>query len=282
MIGIFPWAGFGLAFGLCKAFPQFLGLLFTLNIWFLSVPHTFSTLTRSDRRTQASAVKTVFTFLALLVAIIALSHFFNFVLIFTFYFFWQQFHYSKQNFGIARYGAGEQKREFIDHCFYLLVPFVAVMGLFSSGPQVFFSYLIDNPFPFALSRSQALIANVILMVSYVMVRKKAILPAVQHVALFSMAYLGIESFAVGWLCLNVFHNLQYLKFMFLYERRIQFLILPIILSLAVYGLELSAFVGFSFILALNFTHYVLDGFIWKRRGGEIASLSLQYSEKQAH
>ncbi len=274
-----PWAGFGLAFGLSKAFPQFLWLWFTLNIWILSVPHTFSTLTRSDRRERGAIFKTIFIFMSLFGSVLLVSHFINFVLIFSFYFFWQQFHYSKQNFGIARYGKHVHKAELVDHCFFLLVPLISVLGLFSSGPQVFFSYLINSPFSFSISRSQALILNLILLVSYLGFRRKVMQPALQHVALFSMAYLGIESFAVGWLCLNVFHNLQYLKFMFRFENRIQFLILPLMLSLALYGLEASAMVGFSFILALNFTHYVLDGIIWRRRAVEISSLSSLVFEK---
>jgi hypothetical protein len=74
--------------------------------------------------------------------------------------------------------------------------------------------------------------------------------------------------------MNVFHNLQYLKFMKSYEEKLSFLRVPLVLTLLLYILQFHVFkgliflslpLGLSLMLALNFTHYTLDGLIWKNR-----------------
>ena len=241
------------------------GFLFAINIWMLSIPHTFSTLTRSDLRSSQKIVRTLAIFVFFIGSIFLLSQFINFAIIFTGYFLWQQYHYSKQNYGIARWGNTDQKTSFNDQLFYLIIPIITLLGLFSKGPQIFFNYLIQNPIPYSLQIKHALILNFILTLAYIGFRPKSWKNATQHTVLFSVSYLFIDDFYKGWLCLNIFHNLQYLRFMQVFEKNIKFLILPLVLTALVFVLETKTYMLLSMMLALNFTHYTLDSMIWKRK-----------------
>jgi hypothetical protein len=116
-----------------------------------------------------------------------------------------------------------------------------------------------------------------------------------HVAIFLVAYIGIEDADTGWLAINVWHNLQYVLVVWMMNQKkyaggidpaAQFLsrisqpgrlaiyfasclaistLVYVVLGsfVAIVGGGLAITVGIY--MGINFHHYVVDALIWKRR-----------------
>lgn len=271
---ILPWCGVGFVYLFNKTFPTSFNTLFLLNIWLFSMPHTFSTFTRGDRRSAKKIAYTLALIALFLGSIVVVSNISGLVFLYSLYFYWQQFHYGKQNFGISRWNENKAPT-FIDKSFYLTIVGLSLIGLLSEGPQSFFGYMLFNPFTFSVSKIAIFSLMMAMTEAYILFRPGQLRHALSHTLIFTLAYLYCEHFVVGWLLLNIFHNLQYLKFMKAYETRFSFILAPLVLTLTLYILQFHVFKGlfvFSLpislvlMLALNFTHYSLDGLIWKRNG----------------
>lgn len=272
MIHLLPWGGAGLVFLMYKIFPTSFNTLFLINIWLFSLPHTFSTFTRSDRRDFKKVFVTICMLFLFLISIMMFSQFSGMVVLYSLYFYWQQFHYGKQNFGLAQWGS-ERKPGLLDKGFYLSIVGLSLLGLLGGESQAFFGYVLYTPFKMNLSVEWIFTLMMIMTAGYIYYRPDQKTHAVQHTLIFSLAYLYCEHFALGWLILNVFHNLQYLKFMQSFEKKLSYLLLPTVLTLVLYFLQFhvlkglilfSVPVSLGLMLALNFTHYTLDGLIWRR------------------
>jgi hypothetical protein len=270
---LLPWCGVGLVYFLNKFFPTSFNTLFLINIWLFSLPHTFSTFSRSDRRSTKQIALTTTLILFFLISVLTVSNVSGVVFLYSVYFFWQQFHYGKQNFGLANWQR-VGRPNFLDKMFYLSIVALSLVGLLSDGPQAFFGYALYSPFTQTISKVSIFSSMFALNILYLVFRPKQLVHALSHTLIFSFAYLYCEHFALGWLLMNVFHNLQYLKFMKSYEEKLSFLRVPLVLTLLLYILQFHVFkgliflslpLGLSLMLALNFTHYTLDGLIWKNR-----------------
>ena len=209
-----------------------------------------------------------------LISVMMISQFSGMVVLYSLYFYWQQFHYGKQNFGLGQWGS-ERKPNLIDKSFYLVIVALSLIGLLGGESQAFFGYVLYTPFKTNLSSWWIFAVMMLLTLSYILYRPDQKFHALGHTLIFSLAYLYCEHFALGWLILNVFHNLQYLKFMKSFEKKLSYLILPAVLTFTLYLLQFHVLKGFilfsvpvslGLMLALNFTHYTLDGLIWKRSG----------------
>lgn len=272
MIHLLPWCGAGLIFCLYKIFPTSFNVLFLINIWLFSMPHTFSTFTRSDRRETKKVFLTLGLIGLFLVSIMMISQLSGMVVLYSLYFYWQQFHYGKQNLGVGQWRS-ERRAGFIDKSFYLIIVAMSLLGLLSGEPQAFFGYVLFSPLKLDFSNGWIFFLMLLFTVGYVLYRPEQLKDAFGHTLIFSVAYLYCEHFALGWLILNVFHNLQYLKFMQSFERKLSYLLLPLVLTFVLYLLQFHVFKGLilfslplslGLMLALNFTHYTLDGLIWKK------------------
>lgn len=270
---LLPWCGIGLIFGVYKLFPESFTALFLLNIWLLSLPHTFATFTRKDRRTKKEMTLTLGLLAVFFMSVIGFASVAGLVALNSLYFYWQQFHYGKQNYGLAVLKS-EGKRSKADQLFYLAIVLMALIGLHANGVQSFFGYVLYAPFRIEVSVLAVFIVMALTTFCFCLLRPQQSKDAVGHTLIFSFAYLYCEHFAVGWLLLNVFHNLQYLTLMTGHEERLSFLILPACLTVVVYGMQyfgLSGLIlftiplGLGLMMTLNFTHYTLDGLIWKRK-----------------
>ena len=119
---------------------------------------------------------------------------------------------------------------------------------------------------------------------------------ISHFIVFSLGYYFIENINLGWLVINVWHNAQYLLFVWLYNNKkfksgidpkhkliswlsqdnkvIHYFLGCFLLSTLFYfttskTLGLVSLTSLPLILifyqTINFHHYVVDGFIWKIR-----------------
>jgi hypothetical protein len=122
--------------------------------------------------------------------------------------------------------------------------------------------------------------------------------AVTHLAVFAIGYIVVSDISPGWLIINIWHNAQYLLFVWLYNARrhggdgvptgarllswmsrpahwpiylavclagtaIFYGLITYLANLAFAGL--AAGVTLIFYQAVNFHHYVVDSIIWKLR-----------------
>ncbi|TGM72897.1 hypothetical protein EHR01_16870 [Leptospira mtsangambouensis] len=125
---------------------------------------------------------------------------------------------------------------------------------------------------------------------------------ISHLIVFYLGYIWIEELCSGWLLVNVWHNVQYIAYVWIYNQKrfvigidtnakvlswlsqrglghtILYFIFTIALALPMYyllpeiGFTLDGFfqnqlVPMAVVLVMSFTfhHYIVDGVIWKRR-----------------
>ena len=267
MIYFIPWLLVAITFVLVSFSPISFPLLFAVNIWGLSMPHTFSTYTRHDLRNKRTALSALLLFLLIIISLIIIKINIGLVIIYSIYFFWQQFHYTKQNMGIA-IRKNKNKTLIIDHLFFLLVSLISTLTIFNNGNVQFFGYSLIAPIPFSLNHQIAILINIILLLTYCIIRPANWKMAISHTLIFSVSYIFLNNFALGWLLLNIFHNSQYLIFMKNHEKNYFFILYALLFSMLFYFIiKQDSFIELSIVLmlAMNFTHYLFDGFIWKRK-----------------
>jgi hypothetical protein len=119
---------------------------------------------------------------------------------------------------------------------------------------------------------------------------------VSHMAIFATGYLLIDDINVGWLVLNVWHNLQYLFIVWMYntnrfkngvdERHrfistisqpqnvVRYVAISVLIATVLYfaiqqGIQYVTSsvmsVSFAVYMTINFHHYIVDAIIWRRR-----------------
>lgn len=271
MIYIVPWILVGLGALAVHIHPVSLTLLFSLNVWCLSMPHSFSTYTRHDLRSASVAMRALILFIIFFILLNITMNRMGFVTIYSFYFYWQQFHYTKQNMGIGIWKKQNrtQKELLIDYAFYFLTSILSIAASFSDGGIQFFGYSLINPFTILTFNPHYVIGfNLLILILYIYQRPLAWKMAITHSLIYSLAYLLLNNFVLGWILLNIFHNSQYLIFMKQEESNLHFLLYAAALTIAIYlVLHVDTLISLTIaiMLSLNFTHYVFDTFIWKKK-----------------
>ncbi|MBU6153412.1 MAG: hypothetical protein KGP28_03830 [Bdellovibrionales bacterium] len=247
-------AGFG--------FVSYEKLVF-FNVWLLSVPHTFSTFFRHDLRTPKKGMFAIFAFFLFLGILTAVSSKVDLGIFIAVYFFAQQIHYARQNYGIARILEAGRDRSRLESLFYPSVALISVLGAVSKGPINFFGFAVKNPLPFLVSEPVTAVLLSVILGAFLLNRSRDRWPpALMHFGMNAAIFLFSQHFTLVWFVINVLHNLQYLQLMVRTERSARILVFPYILSLA-----LALFSGLPgmilVFLSLNFTHYLWDSRIWR-------------------
>ena len=212
----------------------FMPVLFA-DIWLLGYHHVIATYTRlCFDRASARIHWSLLTWvpLALLAAVVALAYGVGIWTLTSVYLYWQWWHYTRQSWGVAQIyrrkagpaSSGDDPRLY-QAAFYLL-PLWGILhrshqdpGSFLGGP------LTVVPVPeFAVT--VVAFATIVTLGSWFATRVAAwqrgeLAPAhtlyvMSHVTVFSLGYLVIEDLTVGWLFVNIWHNLQYLLIVWLY------------------------------------------------------------------
>lgn len=315
----------GLAFALAGTAlvrpDLFMPLMFA-DLWLLGYHHVIATYTklvgsRSDRKQNAFLVYVLLPLV--LFSTFAVGVGAGVFVIVTVYFFWQWFHYARQSWGIAqRYrrkaGGLPWDNERLSEVTLWSVP---VWGILSrchqqSGQFLFMDIWMPQ-IPLILVNAAG-VASAALVAWWVVTRIQAFrrgelalghtLFIASHLLVFAVGYGFIENINVGWLLVNVWHNAQYVTFVWLYNRQrfaegikgdalivstlsqpgylraAGYYVFCILISTVVYkamsGVADMAFANETgvltvsqfmilFAMTLNFHHYVVDGIIWKRK-----------------
>jgi len=307
--------------------PEWFAPILFLDLWLLGHPHVAATFTRLafDAASLREHRLLMLGLPWLVVAVtFAVGRTLGLGALATTYLYWQWFHYTRQGYGIARiYGrkAGLPEAKHMRSTIALLyaVPLWGILHRSWQDPERFLTLPVAClPTP-RLAVALAAGASAAALLVWILEQARAaragrlhlplVLYVVSHTAVFATGYVAIRHIDHGWLLLNVWHNAQYLLFVWHYNhkslqgRPVPAGRLPAALdrargrSLPAFGLlcvGLGSIVygGVALVLGLdpvaavpvaavvvyqtiNFHHYIVDGLIWKvRRPGVQKTLAL--------
>ncbi len=285
------------------------------DLWFFGYHHVIATYTRLcfDRQ-SARQYRFFLIVLPVLVcgATAALAFGLGIWSIVTLYLYWQWFHYTRQSWGIGRAyrrkaGIADDTDALLTKGAYYLPPLWGILYRSWQAPEQFLGLPVKViPVPGLLVDAVA-VAAIACTALWFARRLRLVLRGEEaplytiysftHVAIFGLGYIALRDINVGWLIINIWHNTQYLLFVWLFNTRkfsggVQpqarllswisqpgrwaiyaavclaitaafYVLISFVANLAFAALAVSA----TLILfqAVNFHHYVVDSFIWKLR-----------------
>jgi hypothetical protein len=294
--------------------PELFVPVLILDLWFLGYHHVIATYTRLcfDRKSFGEHWPLLIILLpAVAIITLAIAYGVGLWVIVSIYFYWQWFHYTRQSWGISRAYRGKDRSAlyedgWLDQAIFYALPVLGILHRSNQNPGEFIGLeLRVIPIPSALV-SLATAAAIALLAIWVFRRLQAwregrlatihTLYLATHFLVFAVAYLLIEDVTVGWLVINIWHNAQYVLFVWMFNTKrfkngsdpdarflsyisqpnrlwLYFLTCIGITGVLYWGVlgTLSAFffAGLSATIILyqivNFHHYIVDSMIWKVR-----------------
>jgi hypothetical protein len=306
--------------GAVAAVPALFLPLLIFHTWCFGFDHVLATFTKlaglpEDRR------KNRFLIFALPPLIFGLTlligHHGGVGAIATGYFFFQWFHTTRQSWGIAQHyrraagGLGADPR-WLSELTMWSVPVWGILFRCHQQPPRFLGMELLLPAVPRVIVAVVGVAAVLLTAGFVGTRWWAwrrgqlslphALYVSSHLLVFALAYLVVEDLLAGWLLVNVWHNVQYLAYVWMHNRArfgesvrkdapllswlcqrgraVFYFAALLLISAALFG-SIYAVLGrvdlwlegriisisLVFALALNFHHYLVDGLIWRRARG---------------
>lgn len=294
--------------------PSLFPMILFIDLWLLGYHHVISTFTRIlfDRE-SFSQYWTLVTILPVVVlaGVVAMAQLIGFWSVATLYLYWQWFHYSRQSYGIAQ--AYRRKSPTLvtesSTLFQVIFYLVPVWGILHRSAQAPTSFLAMElrvlPVPGIVADAVGAVAIAALVLwagrKVVEARRGQLAVAhtmfvASHFAVFLVGYVLLDNINHGWLVLNVWHNAQYIMFVWLYNNnRFKNQVDPKhkLLSTLSQTRNIALYLGFSLaattlfyvlirevaivvatgaftavVLAyqvLNFHHYIVDAIIWRSR-----------------
>ena len=294
--------------------PRLFAPILALDLWLLGYHHVVATFTRLAFDAESFREnKFLVTWLPLMVLAgtlgLALSA--GAWSLASIYLYWQWFHYTRQSFGISQaFRRKATGAEIMDGwTFQAVVYLVPVWGILHRSAQAPATFLGTQlkVIPVAPIVADVVgwvaLASVIYWAGRTAVAAKRGKIAVLHTAymashfsVFIIGYVLIESINFGWLVVNIWHNAQYLLFVWLFnnqryqgridekhlrisilsqrENVIKYVVFCLALSTAIYlalrlGLMMLPFAILPAMAVtyqtINFHHYIVDAIIWRRK-----------------
>lgn len=309
-----------LAGAVSGARPDWFLTILILNLWLLGYHHVMSTYTRlvfdaeSRRRHLHLYTSLPLGVLAVTAGLAATG---GAALIATIYLHWQWFHYTRQSEGIARaYAARGRHRETMNGTWnriaFWSMPVAGMLTISARAPEQFLGLpVLVLPVPVWLADGALVFALFVAagwLVHYLPRWLRGECSScwtgyfISHVVIFLSAYVVVEHLNHGWLIVNIWHNAQYIAFVWLYNHNryrqgvdaqapllstlsqahnvVPYLLICVALSTTFYLLvELGtdwysagalplALIAYQ---AINFHHYIVDALVWKLRRPEVGT-----------
>lgn len=328
-IAVLPLIGIASGFLVTYDNSLFMPIL-VADLWLLGYHHVIATYTRLmfDKKSFVeNRALIIYLFPAVALVVAGLAIFVGVWTVATIYVYWQWWHYTRQSEGISKAYAGKAQHKnlgnpYIRRAAFYAVPVSGILTL-SNRPSNEFLFLPFRQLPVAdavVSAAYIVTAAVLAMWIFEQIKAyragKLAAPYVayvlSHIAVYYVAYIHLTEFNYGWLAINIWHNGQYVMFVWLFNNRRfngkpndeQKLLSTIsqdgrialyfatcfVLSTATYFLletyvatALSSFFALGASVAavivyqtINFHHYIVDSLIWKLRKPRIRqNLGLQ-------
>lgn len=293
--------------------------LLVADLWLLGYHHVVATYTRlafdsASFRQHRKLVLYLPPVVALAVLALVLSA--GLWVVATIYLYWQWYHYTRQSEGISKaYGGKSRDRQLgdlrIGRLAFYMVPAAGILAASARDPDKFLGMPVATlPVPDGLVLPILALAATA-FAAWVWEQFKAwragqlalpyVLYVTSHFVIYSTAYIWLENLDHGWLVINIWHNAQYIGFVWLFNNRrfggkvsaehpfistisqnrrfLLYTAVCLTISTAIYYL-LGAFAvdGLKDVLhisapaaaliiyqTINFHHYVVDATIWKLR-----------------
>jgi len=290
--------------GVALARPSALPMVLALDFWLLAGPHVGATWSRIalDGATVRERWFLLFVLPPLVLALnVAVGWVGGAVALSTLYYLWQSWHYTKQSYGIARAyqrAAGRAQRDWLADGVIFAFPIWGLCHRASQQPTTFYEAPIWLPaVPVGVASAAAIVA-LGLLAGWLLRGARGegqTLFVLSHVVITGVSYVVVRDVTQGWLFLNVWHNAQYLFFVWAHGRRrfagridareprLSWLMQPrnvlwwvafcVGSSATVYWVLGRAVDGASWgvlpvaLIAyqtFNFHHYLVDAVIWRR------------------
>ncbi len=294
--------------------PRLFAPILLLDLWLLGYHHVIATYTRlcfdqhSFRQHRFLILWLPFLVLG---GTLALAMGFGLWVLGSVYLYWQWLHYTRQSWGInqvyrRKSGGLVTEGEYLTKLAFYLLPLWGILHRSWQAPDTFLGLeLRVLPVPGLLVDVVA-VAAIAALTLWVFFRARAFLRGygpvahtfymASHVTVYAFSYLVIEDVTYGWLVINIWHNAQYVLFVWLYntnrfrngiDAKAPFLstisqsgnwwryfAICLAITTLLYG-AISA-LGAQFVSlglpsliiiyqAINFHHYIVDSLIWKAR-----------------
>ncbi|NNF15721.1 MAG: hypothetical protein HKN70_03185 [Gammaproteobacteria bacterium] len=293
------------------------------DLWILGYHHVISTYTRLafDKQSLIEHKALVFYLLpAVAVAVMVMGVSIGPWAITTTYLYWQWWHYTRQSEGISKAYAAKSKDKqlgnpLIRRAAFYAVPIAGILAASHRSPSQFL-FVPVKTLPVAdIVLTAVYIVTAFLLVLWLVEQVKAYLAGklavpyvayvLSHFAIYFVAYIYLRNLDYGWLSINIWHNAQYILFVWLYNNRrfngkisetqkflstisqngrfLLYIATCLTLSTLVYYVFTSILTDavskiFSLTITmsvlviyqtLNFHHYIVDSLIWKLRKPKI-------------
>jgi hypothetical protein len=296
--------------------PRLFALFLMLDVWLLGYHHVVSTFTRLcfDRASfQENKFLVIYLPVIVIVATLAAVKVFGGWVLPTTYLYWQWFHYTRQSYGIERaYRWKADKNAFIDDYVATRTLYILpIFGILYRSWQQHDTYIGMSLFSFPVPTFVVITAGVVAAIAstywfcqqlyaywHGRLATAHSMYVASHLAVFFVGYYLIEDITAGWLVLNIWHNAQYILFVWLFNNKrfknevdpnskflstlsqskhvIYYMGFCVAISTVIYQLLIQATDMSSYqsktitvtliaLMVLNFHHYVVDGIIWKRK-----------------
>ena len=294
--------------------PSIFYTVMLLDLWLLGYHHVIATFTRLTFDLKSfKEYQLLVWLLPMLVAVgvVAAVWANGAWILATTYLYWQWFHYMRQSYGIARVyqRKGNAAIPFDEWIMYSL-PVAGILYRSYQNPGTFLGLELKViPVPYWLYQ-MALVISLGAILWWLVHQIRAYrngqgtlgytLFMMTHFMVFGVGYLLIEDINYGWLAMNIWHNAQYILFVWMYNNKrfkggidpnhrffsmisqtknqwlyylvclgistvMYFAIVKFLSSIRI-TMSLSTFPMVLIIYqTINFHHYIVDGIIWKVR-----------------
>lgn len=309
---------------ICTAAPAIFSIVLLLDLWLLGYHHVIATYTRIAFNWQIARTHKFLVFILpviVLAATFAFYRFFGSWIIATIYFYWQWFHYTRQSYGVSRYylsRAGNAPSSLYSPLQTLALYALPVTGILYRSWQQPEKFLLMDFWTFPISYWMVMLSACVssLLIVYQFyswfklyktgeLHGSYIIYILSHHLIFMTGYILIDDINIGWLCINMWHNMQYIIFVWmqnnhkykngeqahLFISRISqdgkmliYMLTCVAItfffyqSLIVVGMMINytSMVSVSIVIfmGLNFHHYIVDSVIWKRKKPVVKALAL--------
>lgn len=300
--------------------PSLFAPILLLDLWFLGYHHVISTFTKLAGTPQdREENKFLIYYLPVIViaAVAALAAGVGLWSIITIYFFWQWYHYTRQSYGISAFYRRKAETPVKEHPYLSQATLwcIPIWGILYRCAQQWETFLYQPFWTPAVPWIVVTFAGIVtcLLLGYWTATRlvafyNGTLPLghtlfmVSHFTAFYVGYVLIPDINTGWLVANIWHNAQYILFVWLYNtkrfskpsehdktfvawasqmqpvRILSYFVGCMLLTTAVYkGITVSyqVIIGPNVALlttlyvvtfqTINFHHYIVDSMIWKAR-----------------